>query len=116
MTETKFTPGSWAVGGDGLRIKPLPFGMFFQPIANLAPVIEWDANGGWIHHDESVAKANAHLMAQSPDFYEISEVHERRLRDCARNIQDEFPLWSKDLEKMAAALSELLAKARGEQS
>ncbi len=60
--------------------------------------------------------ATAHLFAKSPEFYEISEVHERRLRDCARNIQDEFPLWSKDLEKMADALSELLAKARGEQS
>lgn len=103
MTQTKFTPGPWVAGLLGAE-GPWAVGSEKDCLS----LCKMCAAPG--PHNE----ANANLIAKSPDFYEISEVHERRLRDCARNIQDEFPLWSKDLEKMADALSELLAKSRGE--
>ena len=58
--------------------------------------------------------ATAHLFAAAPELYEACEEPERRLRQCAKNIRDEFPFWARDLEKMADQLATTLAKARGE--
>jgi hypothetical protein len=58
--------------------------------------------------------ADWHLIAAAPDLYEASEDPERRLRQCAANIRDEFPYWARDLEKMADRLAAAIAKAKGE--
>jgi len=116
MSDAKFTPGPWEVCGDGLRIKPVPKEHYFWPLADTAAVIRWcKEDGTWLKGNREEAKANAHLIAASPNLYAACEEPERRLRQCAENIRDEYPFWARDLEKMADKLAAVMAEARGEQ-
>ncbi len=64
--EPKWTPGPWAVCGDGKRVKPEPLDLFFAPIAETHQAIRW-VDGNWQH--QGGAEANAKLIAAAPDLY-----------------------------------------------
>ena len=64
--QPKWTPGPWAVCGDGKRVKPEPLDLFYAPIAETHQAIRW-VDGNWQH--QGGAEANAHLIAAAPDLY-----------------------------------------------
>lgn len=106
MRKKKWTPGPW----NWAKMEGPMIAQVFRTN---------DADGELIcsinHRDgKDTANANAYLIAASPELAEIAIEHETRLRHCAQNIIDEFPLWAADLIKMADQARAVLAKARGE--
>ena len=82
----QFTAGPWEVVGEGLKIKPARHDLYFAPIAEAFPVIEWDeGDGNWRKAKHVEAHANARLIAAAPDLLEA-------LRDLLVLAQAHYPI------------------------
>jgi hypothetical protein len=58
------TEGPWAVCGDGTRVKPIPFDMFFRPIAETSAELHWE-DGNWVRKDDGQANASFIAFARA---------------------------------------------------
>lgn len=98
MSKPKFTPGPWGVK------KRIDIWVM-AGVLHVA-TIPRTADGDWSCH-------NAHLISAAPDMYEALKEVAERLRNCATNIEEEYPIWAGDLRKMAESADAALAKAEG---
>ena len=89
MTKQKHTPGPWILGhelGDGFSIVR----QLYPSNPQLLPVAIATFTKNYNTENEDVAKANAHLIAASPDLLdackealiEIHQIHSHYLPDC----------------------------------
>ena len=116
MTETKWTPGPWAINRGGPHLSPFPIAAT-EICCGLGPDDEWVIDAAWTKpiYDEE-RSATAHLISAAPDLYDALE----RLSAYVRAVQvhpdpNASPL-PKDsvLDGHMAAVDAALAKAHGE--
>jgi hypothetical protein len=107
MADVKFTPGPWRadVGADDTQIvvpreKHIRLGVEGEWTLARLDHFEWDFDEDEIARCE--LKANAHLIAASPDLYEALKL----LRGCVSTVLTPF--------EATNAADAALAKARGE--
>lgn len=110
MSEPKFTPGPWIVPGarhkGDLKVGPDCRLHMVGPDGDAVCAVFFDMRTG-------CGFADAHLIAAAPDMYEVLKEIAERLRNCAANIKDEYPIWASDLRKMSDNASAAFAKTEG---